>query len=36
MGGYTVAEVADLDDAVTWVQGFPTGGVFEIRPLVAG
>ena len=36
VGGYTVAEVADLDEAVAWVQGFPTGGAFEIRPLVEG
>jgi hypothetical protein len=36
LGGYTVAEVAHLDDAVAWAQTFPTGGVFEIRPLVEG
>ena len=34
VGGYTVVEVADLDEAVAWVQEFPTGGAFEIRPLV--
>jgi hypothetical protein len=36
VGGYTLVEVADLDEAVAWVQGFPTGGAFEIRPLVEG
>src|SRR5262249_52742196 len=34
MGGYTVVEVAALDEAAAWVQEFPTGGAFEIRPLV--
>jgi hypothetical protein len=34
LGGYTVVEVADLDEAAAWVQDFPTGGAVEIRPLV--
>jgi hypothetical protein len=36
LGGYTVAKGANLDGAIAWVQRFPTGGVFEIRPLVEG
>jgi len=34
VGGYSVVEVADLDEAAAWVHDFPTGGAFEIRPLV--
>jgi hypothetical protein len=34
LGGYSVVEVADLEEAAAWVQDFPTGGTFEIRPLV--
>jgi hypothetical protein len=34
LGGYSVIEVTDLEEAVTLVKTFPTGGIFEIRPIV--
>jgi hypothetical protein len=34
LGGYTVIEASSPKEAVELLKGWPTGGVFEIRPLV--
>lgn len=34
LGGYLVVEAADQDAAIALAKSWPTGGVFEIRPLL--
>ena len=35
IGGYAVADVADLDEALRLAKTWPMGGIVEIRPVVA-
>ena len=34
VGGYAIIDVADLDEAIELVSGWPSAGSLEIRPLV--
>ena len=34
LGGYLVVEAADQDEVIALVKTWPTGGVFEIRPIL--
>jgi hypothetical protein len=34
VGGYAIIDVADLDEAIELVSGWPSSGTLEIRPVV--